>query len=34
VLRGQEGEIGLMAEMLAMRGAEPPAPLQPMEHGR
>ncbi len=33
VLRGQEGEIGLMREMLAMRGAEPPAPLQRMEHG-
>jgi uncharacterized protein (DUF305 family) len=32
VLRGQEGEIGLMREMLAMRGAEPPAPLQPMDH--
>jgi uncharacterized protein (DUF305 family) len=33
VLRGQEGEIGLMREMLAMRGAEPPASLQRMEHG-
>lgn len=33
VLRGQEGEIGLMREMLALRGAEPPAPLERMDHG-
>ena len=33
VLRGQQGEIDLMREMLAMRGAEPPPPLQRMDHG-
>jgi uncharacterized protein (DUF305 family) len=33
ILRGQQGEIGLMEELLALRGAEPPAPLQRMEHG-
>jgi uncharacterized protein (DUF305 family) len=33
VLRGQQGEIGLMRELLALRGAEPPAPLQRMGHG-
>lgn len=34
VLRGQEAEIGLMRELLARRGAEPPPPLQRMDHGR
>lgn len=33
IVRGQQAEIGLMREMLALRGAEPPAPLQPMDHG-
>jgi uncharacterized protein (DUF305 family) len=33
VLRGQEAELGLMRELLALRGAEPPAPLQRMDHG-
>jgi uncharacterized protein (DUF305 family) len=32
VVRGQQSEIGLMAELLAERGAEPPPPLQPMDH--
>jgi uncharacterized protein (DUF305 family) len=32
VLRGQAAEIGLMEELLARRGAEPPAPLQRMDH--
>jgi len=32
VLRGQRGELGLMRELLALRGAAPPPPLQPMEH--
>lgn len=32
IMRGQEGEIGLMREMLALRGAEPPAPLKRMQH--
>ncbi|NJN18712.1 MAG: DUF305 domain-containing protein [Oscillochloris sp.] len=29
---GQRGEIELMTELLARRGAEPPPPLQPMQH--
>lgn len=32
VLRSQEAEIGLMGELLALRGAEPPPPLQRMQH--
>lgn len=32
VRRGQDAEIGLMRELLALRGAEPPPPLQPMQH--
>ena len=32
ILRGQEGEIGLMRELLELRGAEPPPPLQRMHH--
>lgn len=33
IVRGQQGEIELMRELLALRGAEPPAPLQPIDHG-
>lgn len=33
VLRGQQAEIAFMAELLALRGAEPPPPLPPMDHG-
>lgn len=32
VLRNQQAEIELMQELLALRGAEPPPPLQPMTH--
>ena len=32
VVRGQRGELGLMRELLALRGSAPPAPLQPMQH--
>lgn len=32
IVRGQEAEIGLMRELLALRGAAPPPALQPMEH--
>lgn len=32
VVRGQQAEIDFMAELLALRGAAPPPPLQPMEH--
>lgn len=33
IVRGQQGEIAFMRELLAARGAEPPPPLQPMDHG-
>lgn len=33
VIRGQAAEIGLMRELLDLRGAEPPAPLERMDHG-
>lgn len=32
VVRGQQGEIGLMGELLTLRGAAPPPPLAPIEH--
>jgi len=32
VVRGQQAEIGFMRELLTMRGAEPPAPLRPINH--
>lgn len=32
VLRGQRAEIDLMGELLARRGAQPPPPLERMEH--
>jgi uncharacterized protein (DUF305 family) len=34
VVRGQNSEIAFITELLALRGAAPPAPLQPMEHDR
>lgn len=32
IVTGQQAELGLMRELLAQRGAEPPAPLQPTQH--
>jgi uncharacterized protein (DUF305 family) len=32
IVKGQQNEIGLMRELLAKRGAQPPPDLQPMTH--